>query len=127
MNVIVALAVGILFGAGVHLMVQRDMIKLAAGMQLLSSAAALLLVVTGFGDNEAPILPIEDLREVADPLSQALALTAVVISFGITVLLLRVILAIARTHHTIKMEDLVAAEIAEGEDSSDSQPQERPP
>ncbi|MDN5936033.1 MAG: sodium:proton antiporter [Nitrosospira sp.] len=125
MNVVVALAVGILFGAGVHLMVQRDMIKLAAGMQLISSAAALFLVAAGFGAGEAPILPIKNMKNLADPLAQALALTAIVISFGITVLLLRIILAIARTHDTIEMEDLVAAEMTEGEDSSNAPPQEQ--
>lgn len=127
MNVIVALAVGILFGAAVHLMVQRDIVKLAVGMQLVSSAAVLLLVATDFSADKAPLLPIGDRENMADPLVQALALTAIVISFGITVLLLRIALAVARTHETIEVEDLVAAEKAESEDSAESRPQEKPP
>lgn len=111
MNLAVALLFGVLFGAGVHLMVRRDALKLVGGMALIGNAAVLLLVAAGFDGTQAPILPVEDPRQVADPLVQALALTALVINFGTAVLLLRIALAVERSHGTLDMEDLVRAEV----------------
>lgn len=97
-------------------MEDRDAVKLVGGTVLLGNAAVLLLVAAGFGGREMPLLPVEDPQAVADPLVQALALTAIVISFGTTVLLLRVALAVERTHETLDMEDLVEAEVADEPD-----------
>ena len=74
---------------------------------LLLGGVVLLVVASGF--RTAP----SRVEGAPDPLAQALALTAVVIGFATTVLLLRVMLAVARTHQTIDLEDLVAAECAE--------------
>jgi multicomponent Na+:H+ antiporter subunit C len=112
-TLLTAIVFGVLFGAGVHLMLRRDALKLIGGMVLIGNAAVLLLVSGGFAGTEAPILPVRDPQLVADPLLQALALTALVINFGTTVLLLRVALAVERTHGTLDMEDLVRAEVAE--------------
>jgi len=110
MTVVTALAIAVIFGAGVHLMTRRDVFRVAAGTLLLSNAAVLLLVSSGLGGRRPPILPVVSVDETADPLVQALAITAVVIGFGITVLLLRITLAVERTHHTVDIEDLVSAE-----------------
>lgn len=115
MTLCVSIAIGILFAAGVHLMLQGDLVRLAAGTLLLTNGAILLLVSAGLGAREAPILPVEDHERVADPLVQALALTAAVIGFGTTVLLLRVALAIERTHDSLLVRDLAAHEAAHGE------------
>lgn len=119
MNIIIALAVAIIFGAGVRLMVRGDAIRLTAGTVLVSNAAVLLLVSAGFGADEAPLLPYDNAEHLADPLVQALALTAVVISFGTTVLLLRVILALQRTHDTIQMGDIVKSELTDDVESQE--------
>ena len=116
MNLVVAVVFAVLVGAGAHLMTRNDLIKLVAGTLLLTNAAVLLLVSAGFGEDVAPILPVDDLRSVADPLVQALALTAVAIGFGTTVILLRIALAVERSHDTIDVEALVEAELEEGDD-----------
>ena len=116
MTLLIAIAFGVLVGGGLHLMLKGDAFKLAAGTLLLTNSAILLLVATGRGGNEAPLLPVDDPRHVADPLVQALALTAAVIGFGTTVLLLRVALAVERSHGSLLVHDLVAAEVAHGED-----------
>lgn len=113
MSLITAIAFGALFGTGVHLMVRRDALKLVGGMVLIGNAAVLFLVSAGFGGSEVPILPVGEPERVADPLVQALALTALVINFATAVLLLRVALAVERTHDTLDMEDLVQAEVSE--------------
>lgn len=109
MNLVAALAFGVLLGAGVHLMVGRDLVRLAGGTLLISNAAIFLLVSAGFGDDRAPILPVEP-GQAADPLVQALALTAIVIAFGATVLLLRVAAAVEQTHGSLDLEEMVRAE-----------------
>lgn len=110
MNGLTALVVAILFGAGVQLMLRRDVVKLAAGTLLVSNAAVLLLVSAGFGERELPMLPVVQVENVADPLVQAMALTAVVIGFGSTVVLLRIAVAVERTHDTIDLDRLAEEE-----------------
>lgn len=113
MNYIAAIAFGLMLGAGVHLLVRRDLIRLAGGTVLTTNAAVLLLVSAGFGARQAPVLPLEEPEEVADPVVQALAITAVVIAFGVTVLLLRVAATLQETHGTLDLEDIQRAERAE--------------
>lgn len=116
MSLLVALVFSVLFGSGVHLMVRRDLVRVVAGTMMISNAAILLLVSAGFSGREAPILPAEDVDRLSDPLVQALALTAVVIAFGASVLLLRVAFAVERTHGTLGVDEIVRAEQEEGRD-----------
>lgn len=112
MNLLTALVVGVLFGSGVYLMTREDVSRLVAGTVLLTNSAILLLVSAGFRTRVlAP--QAEDLSMLADPLVQALALTAVVINFGTTVLLLCVMVAVESTHDTLSTEDLVRSEVGE--------------
>lgn len=114
MNVLTAVVVGILFGSGVYLMTREDVARLVAGTVLLTNSAILLLVSAGFRTRVAAP-HAEEIGILADPLVQALALTAVVINFGTTVLLLCVMVAVESTHHTLSTEDLVVSEIGEDE------------
>lgn len=113
MDLLTGLAVGVLFGAGIDLMVRRDVVKLVAGSLLISNSAILLLVSAGFGAPEPPLLPAGPPGRVADPVAQALALTAIVIGFGTTVLLLRIGVAVERSHRTVDLEELGRAELEE--------------
>ena len=115
MSLIAAVAIAVIFGAGVQLMVRRDIIKLAAGALMISNAAVLMLIASGLGGREVPMVGVA-IDEAADPLVQALAITALVIGFGTSVLLLRLGLAVERSHSTLILEDLVAAEVEEGEE-----------
>ncbi len=110
MNAITAATIAVLFGTGAYLMVRKDAIALVAGTLLVSNSAVLMLVSSGFGAEQAPVAPVRAWEEVSDPLVQALALTAIVISFGTTVLLLRITLAVERTHGTLGIDDLVRSE-----------------
>lgn len=112
MSLLAAIVFGVLFGAGIHLIVRRDVIRLFGGTLVLTNAAIYLLVATGFEEQRPPLLPATSPEGIADPLAQALALTAVVIGFGTTILLLRITWALERSHHTIDVEDLAAAERA---------------
>ncbi len=115
MNLLTALVVGILFGAGVHLMKRDDMTKLVAGIQLIANATILLIVSAGFRTQVVPLTAEDNPSLLADPLVQALALTAVVINFATTVLMMRLMVAVEHTHGTLRTEDLVRAEIGDEE------------
>ena len=89
MTVLAAALVAVLFGVGTYLLLQRTLTRVILGLALLSHGANLLLLVTGGGRGVAPFAnAIGGDEAVADPLPQALILTAIVISFGLTVFLL---------------------------------------
>jgi len=99
MNLLTSIAIGILFGAGVHLILQRDLSRAALGSILITDAAVLFILSAGFGGKTEAIAPWASAREVSDPLAQALGLTGIVVGFGTTALLLRIVIAAARSHH----------------------------
>ncbi|HEX5809235.1 MAG TPA: sodium:proton antiporter [Anaerolineales bacterium] len=110
MNVILSFVVATLFGVGAFLILKRDLIRLIMGMTLISNAAILFTVAAGLSRGSAPILPLLDETNFSDPLVQALALTAIVINFGMTILLLILVYQIWVTHHSIDQEALREAE-----------------
>lgn len=88
-DVTMALVVGGLFTAGFHLMLQRSLMRIVLGFILLGHGTNLLLLVAGGSPGRPPVLRGEeaDPAGMADPLPQAMALTAIVITFGLTVFL----------------------------------------
>jgi len=84
MAMVMAVVIGVLFAAGVYLMLRRSIVKLLLGLMLLSHGANLLLFTVGGLRRGAPPLWVDGMHgPVADPLPQALILTAVVIGFGL--------------------------------------------
>ncbi len=82
-----AIIVGLLAAGGTYLILQRGIVRMALGFVLLGHAATTLLTAAGgLGNRVAPFAGAEG--ALADPLPQAFALTAIVISFGITAFLL---------------------------------------
>ena len=110
MSVTTALIVAILFGVGVYLLLQRTLTRIILGIALMGHAANLLLLVAGGKPGRQPIVgrftEAERLAgEVTDPLPQALALTAIVISFGITAFLLALAYRSWVLHRDDEVED----------------------
>lgn len=84
-----AVMVAVLVAGGVYLISQRGLVRVTLGFVLLGHAANLVLLAAGgTGVRAAPLLGLTDPADAADPLPQAFALTAIVITFGITVYLL---------------------------------------
>jgi len=86
--VLLAILIGVLFATAIYAMLRRDFIDLVFGLVLLSHAANLLVFSSSGLVRGSPPLPGEDPATVADPLPQALVLTAIVISFGLTAFLM---------------------------------------
>jgi multicomponent Na+:H+ antiporter subunit C len=102
MSPILAITAGVLFAAGTYLILQRLLTRIIIGLGLISHGANLLLLGSGGAPGAAPIV---DGREAAfaDPLPQALVLTALVITFGVTAFLL----ALAYRSHALTQSDAV--------------------
>lgn len=89
-----AIAVGILVTGGVFLICQRGLLRVVFGFVLLGHAANLVLISAGgMGFRGAPLLGSTEPDRAADPLVQAFVLTAIVITFGVTVYLLALVRA----------------------------------
>jgi multicomponent K+:H+ antiporter subunit C len=94
MEIILALGIGILTASGVWLILRPRTFQLIVGLSLMSYAVNLLIYATGrLQVDAAPIVEKGAAVTAADPLPQALVLTAIVISFAMTALLLVVLLA----------------------------------
>lgn len=86
MEFFLSIFVGLLFAAGIYLLLHRDFVKLVIGIVIIGNATALFIFVAGRIVREAGPFVMEDgsIPEVfADPVPQALILTALVIGFGI--------------------------------------------
>ena len=82
-----ALVVGLLVAGGTYLVLQRGIVRIALGFTLLGHAATTLMIAAGGAMRRA--VPFSGAGpDAADPLPQAFALTAIVISFGVTAFLL---------------------------------------
>ncbi len=96
-EIVIALAIGVLAGCGTWLLLRPRTFQVVIGLSLLSYAVNLFIVAMGrLRVGAAPIVEAGaavDPAAFADPLPQALVLTAIVISFAMTALLLVVLLA----------------------------------
>lgn len=90
MTTVLAIAVGGLFALGTYLLLQRALTRIVIGLGLVGHGTNLLLLMAGGGAGRPPLVGEEpgDLSRYADPLPQALALTAIVIAFGVGAFLL---------------------------------------
>jgi multicomponent Na+:H+ antiporter subunit C len=86
MSVVLAAAAAALFGLGTWLLLQRRLSRLVIGLGLMGHGANLLLMLSGGPRGRAAF--VGDDGPLADPLPQALALTAIVITFAVVAFLL---------------------------------------
>ena len=87
-NVVMALTVGVLFAIGFYMMLQRSLMRVLIGVVVLGHGTNLLLQIAGGPPGRPPIVGTVPAELITDPLPQALALTAVVITFALTTFLL---------------------------------------
>ncbi len=110
MKLAVALAASILFGTGAYLLLNRDLVRVVLGVVLISQAATLTLIASGLVRGVAPIFPLRG-EEASDPLSQAMALTAIVIGLAVTALLLVLVLRVAEEYRTHELDEVAEEEV----------------
>ncbi len=109
MHLLLAILSGALFAAGVWLILRRSLARLLLGLILLSNAANLIILTAGGLQPDAPAIIGDDTKVLdaaaADPLPQALILTAIVISFGLFAFFL---VLIKRAHQETGTDDIDA-------------------
>lgn len=84
----IAITAGVLFGAGTYLVLQKLLSRIIVGLGFIAHGANLLLLGSGGRPGAPPIIGAGSGGPLSDPLEQALVLTAIVITFGITAFLL---------------------------------------
>ncbi|MCV2219226.1 MULTISPECIES: Na+/H+ antiporter subunit C [unclassified Thauera] len=91
MEIVIALAVGVMFGSGIWLILRPRTFQLITGLLLMSYAVNIFIFAMGRLSVDRPpitLSPDIDPSQFADPLPQALVLTAIVIGFATTALYL---------------------------------------
>ncbi len=107
MEFIVAILTGVLYATGIYMILRRSLVKLILGLILLGNGANLLIFLVGrLSAGKPPIIPEDSsvFTDVyADPIPQALILTAIVISFGLQAF---AIVTIKRVYKVVGTDDL---------------------
>ncbi|MGO1174031.1 MAG: Na(+)/H(+) antiporter subunit C [Actinomycetaceae bacterium] len=80
--------VAVLVGTGVYLILERSLSRIVIGASLVTHGINVLILVAGGRAGEPPLIGSSEPGEMSDPLPQAMILTAIVISLGITAFLL---------------------------------------
>ncbi|UCG11647.1 MAG: Na+/H+ antiporter subunit C [Deltaproteobacteria bacterium] len=110
-----SIVVGGLFAAGLYLILRRSIVKLIFGLVLLGHAANLLIfTASGLVRARPPLIPEGDLTPgtvFADPVPQALVLTAIVISFAVIAFAAVLIKRFYRTVGSGDVDELKATDI----------------
>lgn len=87
-GLVLVVVVAVLFAAGFDLLMQRSLIRIVIGFSLLGHGANLVLLLAGGAAGTPPLLGAKGPGAPADPFPQAMVLTAIVITFGVTAFLL---------------------------------------
>jgi multicomponent Na+:H+ antiporter subunit C len=114
MELLLTILIGVLYATGLYMLMRRSLVKLIIGLILLGNGANMLIFLLGtlvkgrppvIGDAAKTITGI-----YADPVPQALILTAIVISFGLQAF---AIILIKRVHGVTNSDDLDALNTTE--------------
>jgi multicomponent Na+:H+ antiporter subunit C len=111
-SVLYAFVAAALFGCGLYMVLSRHIVRMTLGLSLLTTAVNLILFQTGRIRSTQPPLILEGaerLADSADPVPQALVLTAIVIGFALTVILVALALHAWRSHGTLRSDELTSA------------------
>jgi len=113
-NLAYAAAISLIFAAGVFLLLSRHLLRMVFGISLISGAGNLVLLLAGrIGATSPPVIAAGEtvLAEgAANPVPQALILTAIVIGFGLSALLVSLAFSSWRSKGTLDGRRFTAAE-----------------
>jgi multicomponent Na+:H+ antiporter subunit C len=108
-----ALVAAGLFGCGLYMLLSRHLVRMLLGLSLLTTAVNLMLFQAGrIQSVQPPLIPegADRLYGSADPLPQALVLTAIVIGFALTVIMASLAVRAYRGHGTLRSDEIRSAE-----------------
>ncbi|WP_022834536.1 Na+/H+ antiporter subunit C [Salisaeta longa] len=117
MEIVLAIVSGLLFACSFYLMMRRNLLRFVIGLIILSNAVNLLIFTMGrLTRGEPPLIPHHGASTLAppyaNPLPQALILTAIVISFGLLAFTLVLVYRNYTVGRTVDADALQASEPA---------------
>ncbi|WP_439533652.1 sodium:proton antiporter [Polymorphobacter sp.] len=121
MTVFYAACAAIIMACALHMVLSRNVLRILLGLALLSTGLNLgLFIAGGFGSRQPPVIAADAraLGVSADPLIQALILTAIVIGFALTIVLAAIVLRLWRSTGSLDSRDI---------DMLDGTPRQVPP
>ena len=110
---LLAIGIAAAVSAGVYLALSREVLRCVVGVSVVAAAANLVVFASGGpGESRPPVIPdgVERLGGAAEPLPQALVLTAIVIGFSLTCFSLVVALAVQQRTNVSDTDRLRIAE-----------------
>ena len=113
MSILLAFVAAGLFGCGLYMVLSRHLVRMVLGLSLLTTAVNLMVFQAGrLRSEQPPLIPegVERLGESADPVPQALVLTAIVIGFALTVILTALALRAWGGHRTLRTDEIRSAQ-----------------
>ncbi|PKR79066.1 Na(+)/H(+) antiporter subunit C [Halalkalibacillus sediminis] len=106
MEIVMSVLASILFATGVYNLLQKQLLRIVIGTALISHGAHLFILTMGKLKRGAPPVLVDRVSDYADPLPQALILTSIVISFGVTSFLLVLSYRAYTINQTDNMEEM---------------------
>ncbi len=122
MEVVLAFVIGIMVSCAIYLMLRRNLLRFVFGLLILSNAVNLLIFTSGrLTRANAPLIPVglyAPDTNIANPLPQALVLTAIVIGFGLAVFALVLLMRSYQQLETLDTDSLAQLDDESLEESS---------
>ncbi|MBK5249946.1 MAG: Na(+)/H(+) antiporter subunit C [Actinomycetales bacterium] len=113
-NLVLVLVIGVLVGCGVYLLLERSLSRVIVGVALIGNGVNLLFLVAGGAAGGPPLIGSGPAEDMSDPLPQAMVLTAIVITLGMTAFVLAMAYRSWQLHgHDEVQDDLEDRRIAE--------------
>jgi multicomponent Na+:H+ antiporter subunit C len=106
MELLTAIAIGLLFATGIFQMLRRNVIRSAIGLMILANAVNLFLLMTGAFDGTIPAYINGEVGVRSDALPQALLLTAIVISLGGLAFVLAMLYIVSSRYNTSDLDEV---------------------
>lgn len=120
MDILLSIIVGLLYASAIYLILQKGLVKVIIGIIILGHASNLFLFVIARLTRGAPAIVPEGMDLVpepfADPLPQALMLTAIVIGFGIQAFGIVLLQRVYRVTGTSEVDQLTSTDSIEATD-----------
>ena len=104
-NLTLVVVIGVLVAAGVYLLLERSLTRVLIGLVLIGNGVNLSFLVAGGAAGGAPIVGSTPAGEMSDPLPQAMVLTAIVITLGMTAFLLALAYRSWQLHRHDEVQD----------------------
>lgn len=113
-SLILVLTAGVLIGCGVYLLLERSLSRIVVGLLLIGNGVNVLYLVMGGRAGGPPLVGTTPTEEMSDPLPQAMVLTAIVISLGLSSFVLAMAYRSWQLHgHDEVQDDLEDRRVAE--------------